>query len=507
MNLATLLERSAARAPEKTALVCEGRRISYRELHVMAQSLAASCCRHGLGRGSRVAVLGRNSIEYVAALFGLMEIGAVCIPLNTRLTGYELSGLLEHCRPSALLYDRASEKKLSEIAELPSVTRNLEANIGPRKTLTALTATADWGDPAVILYTAGTTGAPKGVVLTHGNLLWNTINYTAAYRMHPSDIELAPTPLFHTSTLGRVFTYVFNTVTFILTPSFDPHECLELIQREKVTSITQVPTMYQKLYEAAQRGCYDLHSVRRAVTGAAPMHAVAKKRLAELFPSAAWYDLYGLTEASPGVTISGPEDFLVKPESVGRPMLTVRLAVVDDQNRALDRESIGEIVCRGPNVMQGYYRDPETTACALRDGWLHTGDEGFIDREGCLYIVGRKKEIIITGGVNVYPGEVEQVLSRHPAVSDVAVVGTPDSYWGEKVVAAVVLRAGSTVSTEDLLDFCRQHLAGFKCPKELFFLDSLPRNAAQKVVRRDLLHMLQPLAHKASTMRERTLST
>jgi len=494
MSLAIFLSRTASRAPAKTAIICGNDRVNYQQLFHLATCAAAAFRAQGIGEGARVAILARNSISYVAALFGLMSCGCVAVPLNTRLTGAEIALLLTHCKPAALVYDRASEGKLSDIpTELPPTlcldiishynTTNADAPV----------VQPSWHDPAIILYTAGTTGSPKGVVLTHANLLWNTLNYTAAYCMGPADRELAPTPLFHVSTLGRVFTYVFNAVTFILMPTFDAQTCLELIQKEKITSITQVPTMYQMLYETARRGCYDLSSVTRAVTGAAPMTEQGRRQLVELFPNAACYNLYGLTEASPGVTITHAGDFLKKPTSVGRPLLSVNVKVVDEHDLPVPEGRMGEIVCCGPNVMRGYYADTEATAATLRRGWLHTGDEGFYDAEGCLYIVARKKEIIISGGVNIYPGEVEQVLSAHPAVFDAAVVGIPDKRWGEKVVAAVVLRHAATASAEDILQFCRKRLASFKCPKELFFLDSLPRNAAQKLLKQDLVQQLQRL--------------
>ncbi|MCX8044952.1 MAG: AMP-binding protein [Desulfobacterota bacterium] len=491
MNLMSFLESAAMRFPNKTALICAGDRVTYRRLKALAAQYAAIFLSHGLGKGSRVAILANSSVQYIAALFGMIKIGAVCIPLNTRLTASELRLLLSHCLPAALLYDQTSEHLIPELELLPPITLCLERAHRENASAGAQALTSNWDDTAIILYTAGTTGTPKGVVLTHGNLLWNTLNYTAAYCMQPEDIELAPTPLFHAATLGRVFTYVFNAATFILCPRFDAHECLALIEQEQVTSITQVPTMYRQLHEAAQRGCYALQSVKRVVTGAAPMNATTKQQLAELFPAAALYDLYGLTEASPGVTIAGPETFHAKPGSVGRPMLTVRIGIVDDQDTPVGHETVGEIVCRGPNIMQGYYRDPEATAAALRGGWLHTGDKGFIDRDGCLHIIARKKEIIISGGVNIYPGEIEQVLCQHPDIVDAAVVGIPDERWGERVVAAVVVRSGTTITHDDILRQCRQHLAGFKCPKEIFFLDTLPRNAAQKLLRHEVVQHIE----------------
>lgn len=494
MNLGFFLDGAAARAPEQTAVLCEDRRITYGMLKKRADSLAAALACRGIVKGARVAILSHSSIEYIETLFALMKLGAVCVPINTRLTAPETARLLEHCGPAAIIYEQELAGKIP--ADTPTVAMRIA--IGRKPDPGALSyaslAAAAAGfctrpvapdEPSCIIYTAGTTGSPKGVELTHGNQLWNTLNYTAAYALCPGDIELAPTPLFHSATLGRVFTYVFNAAAFILCRKFDPEACLELIQREKVTSITQAPTMYHMLHEAARHVSCDLGSVKRAVTGASLMTPRAKQQLAVLFPKAACHDLYGITEAAPGVAILQPRDFLRKPGSVGKPMLCVETAIAGETGDLLPAGQVGEILCRGPNVMKGYYLDPAATAAALRGGWLHTGDMGYVDDENFLHIVGRKKELIISGGVNLYPGEVEQVLLQHADVADAAVIGVPDEQWGEKVVAAVVLRS-SHCTRGDILSFCRKHLAGFKCPKELFFLDSLPRNAAQKVLKNQL---------------------
>jgi len=505
MNLGYFLDKAADRVPEKTAVICEGRSATYRALKRRSDSLAASLARRGILKGARVALLAHNSIEYIETLFALMKLGAVCVPINTRLTAAETAVLLDHCRPAGIVYDRELAEKVSGDTAAAAMRIVIGGDQDPQAfayesfvaaPATPCDASVTEDDPSCIIYTAGTTGSPKGVVLTHGNQLWNTLNYTAAYALCPEDIELAPTPLFHSSTLGRVFTYVFNTAAFILCRKFDPDACLELIQREKVTSVTQAPTMYHMMHEAARRGCFDLGSVRRAVTGASLMTQRAKQQLAELFPEAACYDLYGITEAAPGVAILQPRDFLRKSGSVGQPMLCVETAIVNEAGDFLSAEQIGEILCRGPNVMQGYYHNPEATAAALRNGWLHTGDMGFIDAEGFLHIVARKKELIISGGVNIYPGEVEQVLMQHAEVADAAVIGVPDEQWGEKVVAAVVLRDRGRCDADGILSFCKKRLAGFKCPRALFFIDSLPRNAAQKVLKNELESIYRRLSEE-----------
>jgi acyl-CoA synthetase (AMP-forming)/AMP-acid ligase II len=324
------------------------------------------------------------------------------------------------------------------------------------------------------------------VLLTHENLIWNTLNYSAALGYSPQDIELAPTPLFHTSTFGRIFTYVFNAMTCILVSKFNAAECLSIIEKEQVTSITQAPTMYRMMLDAQSQGEGDTRSVRRAVTGAAPMSKETKESLKTLFPRAGFFDLYGLTEASPGVSILAPEDFYRKPESVGRPMLSVEVRAAGADDQALAPGEAGEILCRGPNIMREYYKAPRATARALRGGWLHTGDAGWIDADGFIHISGRTKDIIISGGVNIYPGEVEAALMQHPAVQEAAVIGKEDELWGEKVTAFVVLKKNAACTAQLLIDFCRGRLAAFKCPRSVVFIPELPRNAAQKVMKQEL---------------------
>lgn len=496
MNLGNFLDWAAVRAPDKTAIICDGKSITYRQLNARAETLATSLQHRGTAKGTKAAVLANNSLEYVEIIFALMKLGAICIPLNHRLHADEIKVLAEHAEAALFFYDREHEAKVP--FDNPGI-RHFVA-VGYNRTSTAVAYeslfssvparlgahTVTEEDESCILYTAGTTGNPKGVVLTHGNQIWNTFNYTAAYGMCPQDTELAPTPLFHSSTLGRLFTYTFNMVPCILCGKFSPEYCLELIQKEGITSITQAPTMYYMMGEALKHGSWDTRSIKRVVTGASAMTSQGKMQLRELFPMALFYDLYGLTEAAPGVTILNNADFFRKTESVGKPMLSVETVIVDEHGRAASPGQIGEIVCRGPNVMKGYYKNPAETAGVLKNRWLHTGDMGMTDDEGFLYIMSRKKDIIISGGINIYPGEIEKVLMQHPCIADATVIGTVDAVWGEKVVAAVVLKQSSHCSEKDIIEFSRQHLAGFKCPRCVVFMQELPRNAAQKVLKHEV---------------------
>jgi acyl-CoA synthetase (AMP-forming)/AMP-acid ligase II len=301
--------------------------------------------------------------------------------------------------------------------------------------------------------------------------------------MQEHDMELGLAPLFHSATLGRMITCFFTGAAFVTSRRFHPESALELIARHRVTSITQSPTMYAALGNLPGADRYDTGSVKRVVSGAAPLFPALREDLARLFPGAGVYDLYGLTEAAPGVSILTPGDPAAKQDSVGRPMVSVRIKIVDECGAAVPCGACGEILCRGPNVMKGYYNNEAATAQAIHDGWLCTGDMGKIDEDGYLYLTGRKKEMIIRGGEKIYPADIERVLHAHPGIAEAAVIGVPDAYWGERVAAIVVPRRGETLSEGEVMRHCEQHLAHYKHPSSIIVAESLPKNAAGKVMK------------------------
>lgn len=496
MDLLHFLYDTSRKFPHKEAVICDSKRITYRNLKFRVEKLASALYSLGVKKSTPAGILCLNCIEYIEIIFALLKLGAVCVPLNYRLMPHEIRTLVEHAGLTLLFYEKETEgrvpfdspliKTFITIGSEPNHPTISYESLFASKTCKNHFEPVSEHDESFIIYTAGTTGSSKGVVLTHGNQIWNTLNYTAAYGLNPHDKELAPTPLFHTSTLGRVFTYVFNAVSFVLCRKFNPKTCLDIIQKERITSITQTPTMYNRMLTAFKKGLWNTRSIRRAVTGASTMTTTMKMQLSELFPMARFFDLYGLTEAGPGVTILHPADFSRKLDSVGKPMLTVEVVIKNEQGDIVPSGQIGEILCRGPNIMKGYYKDPVATAEVLKNGWLNTGDMGQMDDEGFLYIVGRKKDIIISGGINIYPGEVEKVLMEHPLIDDVSVIGIPDETWGERVVAVVVLKPDKHCTEESIQDFCKNRLAGFKCPRSVFLVNELPRNAAQKVVKKEL---------------------
>jgi acyl-CoA synthetase (AMP-forming)/AMP-acid ligase II len=494
-----ILADTARRFPDKTAIICDDKTVTYRELDSRVNQCAHGFLQRGIVSQSRVAVLLSNSIELVEIYFALARLGCVTIPLNNRLAGRELSFILDNANPAALIMGEEFKETAHELNSRLKKTAFL-ITIGKETpengSFDGLCRNQPGHEPAVgvnpqdesfIIYTSGTTGRPRGVVLTHTNNFFNTLNYTSAYQMGERDVELALTPMFHSSTLGRIITYVFNGVTFITSRRFDSEKAMGLVSKYGVTSITQSPTMYAALLNVRDGDNCARGSVRRIVSGAAPLFPGLRSRLAKRFPHAGIYDLYGLTEAAPGVSISKPDDPPEKIASVGKPMKHVTVKIVDDEGKELPSGGTGEIVCRGPNLMKGYYNDLPLTQEVLRDGWLYTGDTGKMDPDGYLYLTGRKKELIVRGGENIYPAEVEAVLHQHPGVREAAVIGVPDEYWGETVKALVVPQPGTSLREEEIIAFCTPQLAHYKRPESVTFISSLPKNAAGKVMKSEIL--------------------
>jgi acyl-CoA synthetase (AMP-forming)/AMP-acid ligase II len=486
MHLFALLSETVREHPDSEAFISEDSRCTFKQLHSTSLTAAIHLHARGIRHGMRVALVCRNGIPFVSCVFALLRLGAVCVPLNWRLAPEEIGAQLEHADAALLLHDTESVSQLPPFPE--SCVLPVSHCATSLHTAAQLPPEPRGIDPACIIYTAGTSDSPRGVVLSHGNLLANSRNYCTSCGFAPGQRELATTQLFHISTFSRLFTYVRSAAACYLMKRFDPAECFDIITRERISSITQTPSMYHMLLQAPAEGRRAGAALSRVITGASAMSPIERQGLRDVFPNAGLYDIYGQTEAGPGISVLGPQDFFRKPRSVGKPMPGVRVTIVDEAGRELPPGSIGEITCRGDTIMLGYFRNESATNEVLVRGRLHTGDMGYCDEEGFLYIAGRKKDIIITGGINVYPPEIENVLRLHPGVVDCAVFGVPDKQWGEAVVAAVVLR---NATVDDIHALCRKHLAGFKCPKEILPVPEIPRNTAQKTVRKELISWWQ----------------
>lgn len=506
MVLGDIARKNARLYPDRVAVTCRERRYSFAEIDRFANRVANALIARGVSRGQRVAFLSRNSAEYAAVEFGIAKSGATAVPVNFRLAVPEIDYVLADSEPAALIVEDDCEPLVSGLAAgRPGLTclRLPSSGDGDVVATTPWLQEANDAEPGVavdeadllfIIYTSGTTGRPKGAMITHRNTVWSSHNYALEFRLHPGDIGLHPMPLFHAGG-GTIFlSTVFAGCSAVVVRDFSPGEVLDLIERERVTVAILVPAMIIRLLEHPDVERRDFSSLRLIMYGAAPMPMDRLRRALRVF-ACRFINSYGQTEATPSISFLRPEDHRVDGDavwerrlgSVGRETYNVEARVVNDAGAEVRPGEVGEVVCRGNNVMAGYWRQPAATAVTIKNGWLYTGDLATVDDGGYIYLVGRKKELIISGGENVYPAEVEQALSEHPAVLEVAVFGLPDPVWGERVIAAVALRSGHAASAEELTGFCRSRLAGYKRPRTICFVDALPRNAAGKALK----HVLQ----------------
>jgi len=440
--------------------------------------------------GDRVAVLAHNCVEYLDIWFALGRIGAVLQNLNWRLTPRELETLIVDGAPTALIYGDAFASEVSELRErVPSVAHFVALGEGPDPPFAERDAFSadplpeialDWNDPWVICYTGGTTGTPKGAVLSHRAVTANAVNTVISWELTPDDVAILNAPLFHTGGLN-VFTapLVYNGGTSIVCKGFDPDQVFDLIQTGDVTLFFGVPTMFIVLQEHDRWEGADFSPLKLVISGGAP----CPMPVFETF-WARGVDFktgYGLTEAGPNTFWLPPEDVQRKPGAVGFPLFHIDVQVVGEDGRECPPGEAGELIIRGPHVCDGYWNNPEATAEAIRDGWLHTGDLARRDEEGYYTIVGRLKDMIISGGENVYPAEVESVLHAHPTVAEAALIGVPHDKWGEVGRAIVVMSPKAELTEEELLSFCRERLAGYKVPKSVIVVEEMPKTGAGKV--------------------------
>jgi long-chain acyl-CoA synthetase len=504
MNLATLAERNLAEYGEYDRLVFEGRTHTNRELHERSQRLATAFGGIGLGRDDKVVVMLPNCPEVFVSYPAAWRAGLIVIPVLFLLEAEELAYILENSRAKAILtspdfYDkvasaiRTSGCRVRVIVtgpaeSIPAGTVSFDALVAANEP-TAEIAPREGSDLATILYTSGTTGQPKGVMQTHANLYANVMNsWNTATNRDRREMSLLVLPLAHTFGLSALIAgYLFGARS-VLVAWFNAEHALELIQKYKVAAMAGVPTMFVFMLFHPRRQEFDTSSVKRWLVGAAPM-PVEQQREFEATFGGTMYVGYGLTEACPGVATER-EGWPRKPGSTGLPLVGVDVKIVDDEGRTLPAGQIGEICARGENVSPGYYENPEATAETFRDGWLHTGDMGYLDEENYLFISERKKDLIIRGGFNVYPKDVEEVLYRHAAVQEAAVVGIPDKRMGEEVCACIVKRDGVDVTADELIRHCQSHLAKYKTPRYVEFVDSLPKTRIGKIQKKEVRRVM-----------------
>jgi long-chain acyl-CoA synthetase len=500
MNLAELAEAKIGEFGEYVSLIFDGNEYTNIQMHEGSRRLAAGLKRLGIRPGDRVMVLMPNCPEVLMSYPAIWRIGAVIVPVLFLLEPSEVAYIAADCEASAIITSPeflykvdAVRKKVPSLRHVIIVgneehpdTIQFKRLVEESKPEDAIHPT-DAEDTAALLYTSGTTGRPKGVMLSHRNLYANAMNIkNTAGDQDRGDVSLAVLPLAHSYGLGLLVSgYVSDkTNKAVLLPWFNLESLFQLIEKYKVSSMAGVPTMYIYMLHYPDADRYDISSMRYWLVGAAPMAQETLRQFEEKF-GGIMYVAYGLTEASPGVA-SERDDFPRKPGSTGKPLVGVEVKIFDESDRELAPGQIGEIVCRGGNVMKGYFKMPEETKETLKGGWLHTGDMGYLDEEGYLFIVERKKDLIIRGGFNIYPKDVEETLHMHPAVAEAAVIGAPDEMMGEQVVAYVVLRPNAQATAEELISHCQLHLARYKCPKRIEFLDSMPKTPIGKIQKKEL---------------------
>jgi len=474
-----------ARRDAPGGIVFGGHRCSYAEIAAAVDALAAWLAARGVGPGQRIGVVAANEPALVASLFALWGLGAVVVPVGVRATADEVARCLAHAGASGVLVDAPRDalgRDVGAAAGIPAWACDADLPIAPRVLRRGGARGGRRSAAAAIAYTSGTTGAPKGATLTHENLLWATLACAQARGDGPETVGACLSPLTHTPVLvSHLLCRFLVGATAVLFERFDLGAVLEAVER---FGITDLPLIGGMVFDAVSLGTVPPRvrdTVKKVSVGGAPTPLEAKRALAGIFPGAEVVEAYGQTESTDGVTMARGRSVLDRPGTVGRtnPYVAVAIARADGGLAQPDEE--GEIVIGGPTVMSGYHRDPDATAAAIRDGWLHTGDLGRRDAEGWLYVTGRLKEVIITGGENVSPAEVEEVLRAHPDVADVAVIGTPHPKWDEQVTAVVVPRPGASIDRQRLTAFAGDRLAGFKKPRRIEVVASLPRNAANKV--------------------------
>ena len=507
-NLSSMLRESALANPDKPALILDDLRMSYRELDEAVSLVAAGLRARGIGRGDRVGVMLPNVPQFPVVYYGVLRAGCTVVPMNVLLKGPEVAYYLADSGASAFFFwsdfaaDAMKGAAMSDALRLvvsvapgpatpPPGAEDSFALLAAAAGRDTSMATTQPDDTAVLLYTSGTTGHPKGAELTHFNVLMNCIVGARIAELRSDDVTLGTLPFFHAFGQSNILnTAIYCGATISLLPRFEPNHALQLIKRDKVTIFGGVPTMYVAFLKAYDEGDWDISTLRLAISGGAALPEQVLREFEQKF-GAPILEGYGLSETSPSATFNRP-DRERKVGSIGLPIWGVELKIVDDSGASLGDGATGEICIRGHNVMKGYYNRPEATAEAIVDGWFHTGDVGYRDSDGYYFIVDRKKELVIRGGYNVYPREIEEVLYQHPAVLEVAVFGVPDASLGEEVAAAVALRPGMSATPEELIRFVKERVAAYKYPRTIHIMASLPKGPTGKIQKLELKKQLVP---------------
>ena len=511
MNTAEFLSIATAICPDKPAIIFEDKKYTFSQLNERVNRLANGLLKLGIKKGDRVAMLQVNCNQCVEAYFAVAKIGAIYLPLNFRAKGNEIAYILNSSEANTLFIGdryisliesiRPELKFLQHLITIESKHDGMPyyEDIISSSPGDEVVTEIDDSDTTILMYTAGTTGFPKGVMLSH-----NSFSSYMLENVTPADPELEErniitVPLYHVAGIQAMMAAIYGGRTLVMERQFSAEEWLGLVEKEKANRAMMVPTMLKQLLDHPDFSKYDLSSLKVITYGAAPMPLEVLKKALDAFPGASFINAFGQTETASTITALGPEDHnisgteeekekkLKRLSSIGKPMPDVEMKVIGEDGNELPTGGVGEILARGPRVMTGYWKDEEKTAKTIdKDGWVHTGDIGYVDEDGYFFLAGRATDIIIRAGENISPEELETVLQAHPKIEEVAVIGVPDETWGEEPRAIVVLKKGETATAEEIMEYCRAELASFKRPRSIVFVDSLPRNPMGKILKREL---------------------
>jgi len=503
-TLDAIVKRNAQRFPAKPAVIDGAIALSWAALDARVERVAAALAAAGLQRGDRAALLLPNCREYIELYFGCARAGVIAVPVNYRLTPGETATVLASARPALLVVDaaylataRAIEHDLPHLQRWVTGAGSL-ANAMPYEAalLAAPTQagvnTGEENDAFAIFFTSGTTGLPKGAVISHRNLEANAFNQCLADNSRADDVNLIATPLYHMGAVFMAITYILRGCTQVVLPKFEAAAWLDAVARHRISVSLLVPTMINTALNAPEIQTADLTSLRLIFYGGGPMPSAVLERAIQRL-RCGFTQGYGLTETLEATflvaadhVMDGDETRRQRLSSAGREAEGAEIRIVDDAGRELGAGEIGEILVRSHSVFSGYWNNPAETAAVLREGWFHTGDMGYLDADRYLFVVDRKKDIVISGGVNIYTKEIESVLYTHPAIHEAAVIGLPDDAWGEAVTAVVSFLPGHSATAEELIAHCRRHLASYKKPRAVHILDELPKNPSGKILKREI---------------------
>jgi acyl-CoA synthetase (AMP-forming)/AMP-acid ligase II len=512
MNTTDFLNIANAICPDRDCIVFEGRRWTYAKVNERVNRLANALAQWGIGNGDRVGILHVNCNQHIETYFAVAKLGAIFVPLNFRAKSDELSYMIANAEAKALFVGsryldivNTMLPQLTTVKQCILIDSKDKNKIYYEDLLSSASSDevmSEIGDEdiTILMYTAGTTGRPKGVPLKHSAFASYVLDNVDPADPDIEERNLLTVPLYHVAGIQAMLAAIYGGRTLVLMRQFEVKEWIETIQREKATRAMLVPTMLKRVIDAPDYDQYDLSSLKVITYGAAPMPFEVINKAIKVMPWVRFINAFGQTETASTITTLGPEDHILEgteeerekklkrlTSSIGRPLPDVEVKIVDEEGKPLAPLEVGEILARGPRIMTGYWRDEQKTSQVItQDGWLRTGDMGWMDEEGYIYLAGRGDDMIIRGGENISPEEVENAVQSHPKVEEASVIGVSDPEWGQEPRAVVVLKKGEVATQEEIIEHCRTRLAGFKRPRSVVFIDALPRNPMGKVLRKKL---------------------